>query len=176
MKALSTTCAWQRRSCRQPQGRERGQVCLRNRQVIQAGGPTCQGQETCLRCLIGLPGVEGGLDCSVQGLATPTGTRLESSLASGLGGRKVSPSRALARIPPPLKQVLGQGSQENTDHSALALGTHPSVLHNPEQALPAGCSCPDSLSPHKAVPEVGRELTLTEHRLHSWPVRNQISY
>ena len=176
MKALSTTCAWQRRSCRQRQGRERGQVCLRNRQVIQAGGPTCQGQETCLRCLIGLPGVEGGLDCSVQGLATPTGTRLESSLASGLGGRKVSPSRALARIPPPLKQVLGQGSQENTDHSALAIGTHPSVLHNPEQALPAGCSCPDSLSPHKAVPEVGRELTLTEHRLHSWPVRNQISY
>ena len=130
---------------------------MRNRQVIQAGGPTCQGQEPCLRCFIRLPGVEGELDCSVQGLATPTGTRLQ-------GGKYV------------IKQVLGQGSQENMDHSALALGTHPSVLHNPEQALPAGRGCPDSLSPHKAVPEVGRELTPTEHRLHSWPVRNQISY
>lgn len=126
--------------------------------------------------MIKLPGVEGELDCSVQGLATPTGTRLESSLASRLGGRKVSPSRALARTPLPPKQVLGQGSQEKTDHSALALGTHPSVSHDPEQALPAGRGCPDSFSPHKAVPEVRRELTPTEHRLHSWPVRNQISY
>ena len=68
--------------------------------------------------------------------------------------------------------MLGQGGHGNT--ACLALGAHPNVSYNPEQALPAARGCPDSLSPHKAVPEVGRQLTLMEHRRHAWPVVKQI--
>ena len=53
-----------------------------------------------------------GVSCSVQGLATPIGTRLESSLASGLGGRKASPGRAPARSPPKAGAGAGQPGED----------------------------------------------------------------
>lgn len=66
----------------------------------------------------------------------------------------------------PLEAGAGAGQTRSMGH--LALGAHPDVSCNPEQALPAARGCPDSFSPHKAVPGAGRELAVTEHRLHSW--------
>ena len=84
-------------------GRERGQVCLRNRQVAQwgAGGWAHVPRPSLPKMLDRVAWSRRvGVGCSVQGLATPIGTRLESSLAPGLEGRKASPGRAPARIPP----------------------------------------------------------------------------